>query len=332
MNETKKDKVAEIVTRRIVEALEEIIKTGEGSVPWQKPWKTTYLGDGTTCYGAMNAISCKPYRGINQIILGFFHGYEDKLWYLSRKQILNLGFRIKSEEYKNDIPILFWGKKKIEEDVEDKNGNVKTQKKFFWFKRFYSVYHFSQIDAPIEDILAKLPLAKKVKAAEEAKKSGKAPVFDCIKAAEDVVANMPKKPAISENGGDRAYYVPSSDSIHMPKRENFISNSSFYSTLFHEIVHSTGHESRLGRKSLMEFNGFGSHEYSKEELVAEIGANMILSTIQIDTKTENQNTIAYCKSWLAKLRDDVNFVIDAAAKAQKAVDFILDTAPVYDNE
>lgn len=319
MDTNKKDKVAEIVTKRIVEALEEIIRTGKGSIPWKKPWKTIEFADGTKYYGAMNAVSCTQYKGINQLLLGFNNTHCEELWYLTLKQVMGLGFRIKKEEYKNSIPVLFWGRKVVEQ--EDNKGNIKE--KTIFFKRFYSVYHWSQIDASEEQIKAKLPIVKKIAKAKVKREETKT-TFNPIEAADAIVNNMPNKPSIAENGGSRAYYVPSEDSIHMPVRTNFESSEHFYATLFHEIAHSTGHESRLNRDTLVQHNGFGSHNYSREELVAEISANMLMAVAELDTPAIIENTVAYCQSWLKVLKDDVNFVLTAAAQAQKATDFVLD--------
>ncbi len=315
----KTDKVAEIVTKRIVDELERIISTGKGDLPWKRPWTCSYK-NGEEVYGPVNAISCKGYRGINVLTLGFFPGYQDTLWYLTLKQCLELGFRIKKDEFKHGIPVLFWIPKEIEEVDE---AGTKTTKKIL-IKRFYTVYHWSQIDATEGQIKNKLPIAKKVEQFKknQPKVDEKKEKINRIKKAEKLIDSMPKKPEIFHNGGNRAYYIPSRDTVHMPTKDDFETAEHYYGTLLHELVHSTGHTSRLNRKGVAESNGFGSHEYSKEELVAEIGANMLLGITGINTPATDTNTVAYCRSWLKSLKDDMNFVINAASAAQKACDFI----------
>ena len=131
--------------------------------------------------------------------------------------------------------------------------------------------------------------------------------------------NFTHKPEIVEVPSDGAFYSPISDKISTPLRSQFNSEEDFYSTLFHELVHSTGHASRLDRlKSTM----FGSEEYSKEELVAEIGASFLCNMVGIAPKVE-ENSIAYISGWLSKLRNDKRLIISASGMAQKAVDFII---------
>jgi antirestriction protein ArdC len=120
----------------------------------------------------------------------------------------------------------------------------------------------------------------------------------------------------------RAYYVPRTDSVHMPARNRFVDAPHYYSTLFHELVHSTGHESRLNRT----FGScFGDELYSKEELVAEMGAAFLCAIAEIANEHTDRNTTAYLQSWIAKLEEDNRLIVHAAANAQRAVDTIIGT-------
>ena len=120
--------------------------------------------------------------------------------------------------------------------------------------------------------------------------------------------------------GNRAFYRPSNDEIYLPEKFKFGRNGAeFYSTAFHEMVHSTGAEKRLHR----EFGMFGDEIYSKEELVAEIGASSILYVLGIETERTFQNSTAYIQSWLKALSNDNKMVVSAAARADKAVRMIL---------
>lgn len=129
----------------------------------------------------------------------------------------------------------------------------------------------------------------------------------------------PERPEIEHNE-PRAYYRPSDDKINMPKPEAFVSEQEYYSTLFHEMTHATGHASRLNR--LSETAGFGSKDYSKEELVAEMGAAMLCGIAGIENKTID-NSASYINSWLKVLRSDKKLLVSAGGQAQKAADLIL---------
>ena len=121
--------------------------------------------------------------------------------------------------------------------------------------------------------------------------------------------------------GDRDFYRPSDDSIFLPLREQFRSTAEYYSTVYHEMVHSTGHKSRLDR--LDHVAAFGSEDYSKEELIAEIGAAALVNQASLETASSFRNSAAYIQNWLSVLRNDKRFIVSAAGKAEKAVKLIL---------
>ncbi len=99
----------------------------------------------------------------------------------------------------------------------------------------------------------------------------------------------------------------------------------FHATFFHELIHSTGHISRLGREEVVNLTGFGSKPYCREELVAEMGASFLCSSAQIDYDRITENSAAYLAGWLKVLREDNRFIFKAAAEAQKAADYILNS-------
>jgi antirestriction protein ArdC len=132
---------------------------------------------------------------------------------------------------------------------------------------------------------------------------------------------MPNPPRIGFDGHDKAFYRPVTDSIHLPDRNSFDSAGEYYSTLFHEMTHSTGHQSRLNRSTLTEVVPFGSETYSKEELVAEFGAAFLCAHAGIENTVSN--SAAYINGWLKKLRSDPKLAILAASQGQKAADYIL---------
>lgn len=133
---------------------------------------------------------------------------------------------------------------------------------------------------------------------------------------------MPKCPAIHHHGL-RPCYSPAEDEITLPEPGLFESEERYYSTLFHELTHATGHQSRLNRKEITEPNRFGSDPYRREELVAEMGSAFLCGHCGIENRTIDQSA-SYLQNWLARLKEDRKLVVQAGAQAQKACDFILD--------
>ena len=131
-----------------------------------------------------------------------------------------------------------------------------------------------------------------------------------------------EKIEINETISNQAFYSPTLDYIQVPCKEQYKNVEEFYSTLFHEMVHSTGHMRRLNRIEAGARTGFGSETYSKEELVAEIGAAMTLNRLGIETEKTFKNSSAYIQNWLQVLKNDNKFVVSAASRAEKAVRYI----------
>ena len=286
-----KKSVYEVITDRIIDELE------KGVVPWRKPWK-----GGAPC----NLISKKEYRGINTIILSMTSCSSP--YFATVRQINKLGGRVKKGA--KGIPVVFWkfpeGNQKDDsagETVVDGNGPPKWTVPII---RYYTVFNVDQCEG-LDD---KIPVEEKI-------------VFNPISECEKVVESYPESPPILHEG-IKACYRPSEDSVFMPAPESFISSEHYYGVLFHELIHSTGHESRLKREGVTGLSFFGDHEYSKEELVAEIGASFLCGTTGLDTGSIFTNQVAYLKSWLKALKNDKRMIIQAAAQAQKAVDHILD--------
>ena len=169
--------------------------------------------------------------------------------------------------------------------------------------RFYFVFNVSQCDgiknipAPVET-----PQTKPTKP-------------------DEIIAQMPNRPAI-KHSMTQAFYSPREDVIGMPDRERFDSEADYYGTIYHELTHSTGHVSRLNRPTLTESQGFGSDPYCKEELIAEMGAAFLCGQAGIAERTM-ENSAAYIQNWLEALQNDKKLIVQAAAQAQKAADFIL---------
>ena len=282
-----KKSVCEIVTERILEKLE------QGTVPWHKPWS------GGGC--PRNLVSGKEYRGVNVWLLGS-QDFSSPYW-VTFRQAKQLGGTVRKGE--RGTPCIFW--RFLNRDTQNTmTGEIESTQ--IPLIRFYTVFSVDQCDGISHSRL-------------DAQTEEPAP-FNPIEAAEAIVAAYPDAPSFSEDGGASAYYQPRTDSIHMPVRETFTSEGHFYSTLFHEMTHSTGHESRLARPGVTNPTRYGSHEYSQEELVAEMGAAFLLAEAGIDSDTLTDNSAAYVASWLKALKNDPKLVVLAGAQAQKAVDHI----------
>jgi antirestriction protein ArdC len=145
-------------------------------------------------------------------------------------------------------------------------------------------------------------------------------VINPIEQCESFVRSMPNPPGFVQDS--QACYRPSIDTVGMPAQSAFHSAEEYYSTLFHELTHSTGHPSRIARAGIMNHNPFGSEDYSKEELVAEMGAAMLCGAAGIESQTLG-NSAAYLQSWINKLKSDSRLIVSAASQAQKAADYIL---------
>jgi antirestriction protein ArdC len=256
-----------------------------GTVPWRKPWKVqTGL--------PRNLMTKKPYRGINVFLLHAM-SYESPCW-LTFRQALELGGNVRKGE--KACPVVFW--KQLE--VEDKETH-ETEK--IPMMRFYYVFKVAQCDglknipAPVETLLS-------------------APSKP-----EEIVALMPKRPEI-KHGMSKAFYSPGADMVAMPDRARFEKDAGYFATLFHELIHATGHASRLNRPTLTELAGFGSNPYCKEELIAEMGAAFLCGQAGIEESTL-ENSAAYVQNWLQQLQNDKKLIVQAAAQTQKAADFIL---------
>lgn len=273
---------------------------------WFKPWN-----GGGIANAPINTTTGKAYNGINVWILGAEmeeKGYEHNEW-ATFKQVSASGGSVKKGS--RSTQVVYWH---ISYRVDDKyfpnkkallNAGYKESdaEKFFALKVF-NVFNIGQCEN-IE------PRRKKVEF--EPKE------FSPIESAEAMVKGYKKAPKILHEQ-QRAFYMPSLDYINMPKPETFNTPDTYYHTLFHEMVHSTGHKDRLNRKTLTESKAFGSIEYSKEELVAEIGAMYLSGLSGISPDIEQSQ--AYINGWVSYLTEHKKEAVGAMTQASKAVDFI----------
>ena len=276
--------VYEIITQRIVERLE------QGEIPWKKSWNTQ-------TQAPRNLISGKLYSGINTFIL-LSARYQSPYW-LTFKQATEKGGSVSKGE--KGYPVVFW---KIDKKADEETGEEKTVP----ILRYYTVFNVAQIDG-----LQNVPATETHSTSENG--------AEAIDAAEWIVAQMPNRPQIS-HGHTRACYSPVWDRVEMPVSIAFDGPAEYYSTLFHELAHATGHESRLNRHHIIKNHSFGSQDYSKEELVAEFSSAFLCAEAGISPAViENQT--AYIQGWLKALKNDSKLLINAAAQAQKAADWIM---------
>ena len=279
-----KTNVYEMVTERIIAELE------KGVIPWEKPWTGVRSG-------AYNRVSKRPYSLLNQILLK--HTGE----YATYKQWQDLGGQVKKGE-KSEI-VVFW---KIFETEETNKDTGEKETKKIPLLRYYNVFHISQVEG-VEPLKPE-QLNDEVEPIEEADKI----ITDYI---------TREHIEFTECRSNEAYYSPSSDRVVVPMKEQYKVINEYYSTTFHELTHSTGHKSRLNRLETGAVAAFGGTEYSKEELVAEIGSASLMNLLGIETVKTFRNSAAYIQSWLQVLRNDNKFIVSASSKAEKAVNYIL---------
>lgn len=300
----------EIVYGKIADLI--IAKLEQGIAPWRKPWACKGLAG-----APRNFISGKPYRGVNVWLLG---GYETPFW-LTFKQAQGLGAKVRKGS-KSSLCV-YWNI--LEREVKGEGG--KPERKKFFFLRYYHVFNVEQCEgidpAKIEALKRKCGLIRDESTPE--------PEFSPIEQAQAIIDGFKASPEI-KHGGDRAFYSPTCDYVQLPKPESFITPENYYSTAFHELVHSTGHHSRLDREGFTD-GSFGSDPYAREELVAEFGATFLCGIAGIAVPEIVDNAASYIAGWKKKVKEQGGgFVVKAASQAQAAADYILGVTEEEDEE
>lgn len=284
------------LTDRIIKKLEAGVK------PWQPNWSRYGL--------ARNASTNHIYTGINAFILNLFCEHPIP-YYMSFKQTKAMGGKIKKgakaervyfyTSYHKDAD----GKRISEEQANSLNG-MGEETQHIQFLKFYYVFNIADIEG-VEIDLPQVTLTK----------------HEQIEACEQIISGFANAPEYVFEDADRAYYAPEPDKLNMPKLEQFKTVEAYYLTYFHELTHSTGHQSRLNREGIVKPAKFKSDRYSREELVAEIGAAFLAGHTGIAGEEEIENSAAYLQGWLKALQADKKLIFKAAADAQKAVNYIL---------
>ena len=273
--------VYQIITDRILAMLD------AGVNPWRKPWRAAAYKP------PQNLLSRRPYRGVNVILLGL-SPYASPYW-MSYRQTLQAGGHVKKGE-KASLAV-FW-------KMFDKADSADpTKRERIPVLRYYNVFNVEQtegVDYPKPEV----------------------PTFthDPIVEAERIAAAMPQPPTITHADERRAFYRQETDTVNVPPLARFEKAAEYYSTLFHELTHATAHPSRLNRKTEGP-QAFGSVNYGREELIAEMGSAYLCGRAGILDETAD-NTAAYLDGWRALIKADRRAVVLAAAAAQKAVDYI----------
>ena len=278
----------QLVTDTILAHLE------RGTVPWRCPWNRT-------TGRPRNFHTGREYQGVNVLLLGLLHFPSP--WWMTFRQTQERGGCVRKGE--RGAIVIKWGRH--QRTVKDGEGSENTKDVFFL--KSYRVFNAVQIDGiefPSAENGPKLDTSQRIARAEQ------------------IAAQMPKVPAIREGRTTRASYHRGTDTIEMPAFERFTAPEEFHITLFHELIHSTGHESRLARKGVTESDGFGGKEYSQEELVAEMGAAFLGMEAGI-VRDEHEQSAAYLQGWLDTLRvqEHRRWIVQAANQAGRAADFVL---------
>lgn len=262
----------------------------KGVVPWRKPWTGVRSG-------AISGATGKPYSLLNQILLA-----KAGEWY-TWNQIQALGGKVRKGE--KSSMVVFWKQTPVKDEDPATGEQIE---RMIPVLKYFNVFHIDQLDG----IEAKTIDPEAIDPATDT-------------AADAIIAGYLQRSGVEleHRKGDEAFYSPSVDRVVLPLREQFPSMAEYYSTAFHELTHSTGHSSRLDRISRRAF--FGNEDYSREELVAEIGAAALLNHCGIETADSFKNSAAYIQSWLRALRNDKKLIVSAAGAAAKAFELITGT-------
>jgi antirestriction protein ArdC len=274
------------ITDQVIALLE------QGVAPWRKPWNAEL--------GIPRSMSTgKPYRGINPFLLALTahtKGYSSP-WWGTYKQIAARGGQVRKGE--KGTRVMFW-KRVVKTDEET------GEKRAFFFARSFTVFNADQADGDLG-----LPTIEDTRKDHD-------PIRECDLALATYLTSGPRLTI----GGNAAYYSPGQDLVNVPEIAYFDSPEEYHGALFHECVHSTGHASRLNREGIVEGHRFGDELYSKEELIAEMGAAFLAGHTGIAAATL-ANSASYLQSWIKVLKGEPKMLISAAAQAQKAADLIL---------
>ena len=289
-----KTNVYQMVTDRIIAQME------KGIIPWRKPWHGFATKDPEMV--AMSYETGHVYSTLNQWLLG------EPGEYLTFKQIDKRGGTIRKGE---KARMVVFTERLIKEDPEHLDDEGKPKIISIPFLKYYNVWNLNQVEGIEPRWKGKTPVAAEPKQEKNA---------------EDIIGgymSSDNHPKLTIKVSDKAFYRPATDEVVVPSIKQYDNVAEYYSTLFHELTHSTGHKSRCNRKGVTNIAAFGSESYSQEELVAEMGGAMLLSLSGIDNEAAFKNNVGYIQGWLRSLKNDPKMIVWASGLAEKAVKWIL---------
>ena len=294
------EELRQSITKSIIEAL-----TSGDLPPWRRPWGISPNSGFPT-----NVISGRKYSGVNVLLLrlaAMTHQFTSKYW-ATFNQWRDMGGRVQKRP--DHVKPGHWGQSivfftKITKTEVDPVSGEETEESFPLLKT-YTVFNVDQVDGPFDHLRVK----------EESLNVNRD--FVDYEPAEETVKGTG---ADVRFGGDHALYNRRDDFIFCPHKHRFKEEKDYYSTIFHELAHWTGHESRLNRADQQ--GRFGDRAYAEEELVAEMGSCFMLAALGVPQSSDLSNQKCYVANWLEALNKDSRFIFRAASAASKAADFIL---------
>ena len=318
-NETKSSAYEKLTPQRKQLVDQVLANLDKGNLFWTQGWVAAGAPE--------SAVTGKKYRGINNLYLSLVamaENYGDNRWATFR-QMEEKGWTFKKDE---EGHTLGKGKSVSVEYYEMRDKETKRRfdrsvldgmtfdeqreymdKNVYWLRKFYRVFNCSLMDG--------VP----------AKEMPMIDVNDRIEKAEAILDYWNANESRIVYGGSQAFYRPSTDEVHLPEREKFKSTQSFYDTAFHEIGHSTGHETRLNRDLS---GGFGSQSYAMEELRAEIASIFMAQDLGIEPSEDRlQNNAAYIQSWKDEIKENPNALFTAIADADKIARYVSSKEQAY---
>ena len=318
-NETKSSAYEKLTPQRKQLVDQVLANLEKGNLFWTQGWVAAGAPE--------SAVTGKKYRGINNLYLSLVamaENYGDNRWATFR-QMEEKGWTFKKDE---EGHTLGKGKSVSVEYYEMRDKETKRRfdrsvldgmtfdeqreymdKNVYWLRKFYRVFNCSLMDGVPAKEMPTIDVNDRIEKAEA--------ILDYWNANESKIVY----------GGSQAFYRPSTDEVHLPEREKFKSTQSFYDTAFHEIGHSTGHESRLSRDLS---GGFGSQSYAMEELRAEIASIFMAQDLGIEPSEDRlQNNAAYIQSWKDEIKENPNALFTAIADADKIARYVSSKEQAY---
>ncbi|HGG2528959.1 DUF1738 domain-containing protein [Escherichia albertii] len=305
VNKTPERDLYQLVTDRVVTAIE------NGVPPWKRPWHSARNGAGEPEMMPVNALTGKPYTGVNVLLLWLTAdeaGYASNHW-LTYRQAQQLGGHVR----KGEVATLAVIYKDWKRPAVDEHGNRLTDSEGEPLMETVPVlkanplFNVGQCDGLPEHLMVKA--------------EGRADVLPADTISERVLPVLNGSGvSVSSLPQDRAFYRPDTDRIVMPLSSQFDSVADYWTTLLHELVHSTGHEKRLRRAGISSFAGRKSPEYAFEELIAEMGSAFLCAHLGIAGDVQHES---YIDGWLNVLKSDKKALFRACRQAREASEYLL---------